>query len=117
MWLELAFAIGFLLWKKQTDYSEKPMASLDYHPLYGQPGKVDKLQGHRLESRWPQRSHPEISRFEPESIVNTPGYVERYVNNKYDVIFNEKNIFLDDSMVDVSQKPKSRQIFGYIPQP
>lgn len=115
MWLEFAIAIAFLVWKKQQDTNEKPNLDLDYHPLYGQPGKVDKLQGHRLETNWPQRAHPDISRFEPESFVNTPAYAKRYVENKYDVVFEGKNVFLDDTMVDLSQKPKSRQIAGYIP--
>lgn len=115
MWLELILGAAFLMWKKGLDTTEKPNVELDYHPLYGQPGKVDKFQGHRQETRWPQRAHPEISRFEPHSIVNTPGYVDKYVKNKSDVVFENKNIFLDDTYVNLSTRPKSRQIHGFIP--
>ncbi len=115
MWLELAFVVGFLFWKRQLANTEKPNLTADYHPLYGQPGKVDKYQGHRLETDWPQRTHPEIHKFETNSIVNTPAYAQRYVDNKYDVVFENKNIFLDDTYVNLSHRPKQRQIAGYIP--
>lgn len=110
MWLELGMAILFLIWKRSIEYNDKPHDSLDYHPLYGLPGKVDKYQGHRMETGWPQRTHPDISRFEPQSIVNTPQYAQKYVEHKHDVVFENKNVFMDDTYVDLSQRPKSRHI-------
>ena len=115
MFAELAFVAAIFWYRMYQKKEDQPMLDLDYDPIHGLPGKVDKLHRDGIETFWPLPSHPEMNRFEPGTIVESDQYVEKYSKMKYDVVYNKKNVFMDDTMMDRSSKPKRQHFFAWIP--